>query len=313
MQTLEFRAMNTSVLLAAEGEDYAISGLQAARAFIEVSEKRFSRFLPDSELSRLNYSAGSWHSVSNDLMDLLMLSLRYYDETDGLFNPSILPDLKLAGYDKSMDEIRTQGPGQISKKRNLHIKNFNEVEFDLQGHQVLLPESMQIDLGGIAKGWIVEKASFLLRSYASICAVSAGGDMTFVGNPSLDFGWQVELEDPRNPDRTAAVFQVGQCSVVTSSITKRSWIQNGRERHHLIDPRTGEPAVTEWKSVTVIGGEITQAEAFAKALLIGGEAEASRLKSKFPEIAYITVDQDGYISGSQSGKEYLNEHDRIHS
>ena len=97
MQTLEFRAMNTSVLLAAEGDDYAFSGLLAARAFIEVCERRFSRFLPDSELSLLNKSAGEWQHISKDLMDLLTLSVKYFNETQGLFNPAILPDLKLAG------------------------------------------------------------------------------------------------------------------------------------------------------------------------------------------------------------------------
>ena len=102
MQSLEFRAMNTSVLLAAEGEELAGAGLQAARAFIEISEKRFSRFLPDSELSELNRAAGQWHFVSEDLLDILSLSIKYFDETRGLFDPSILPDLKRAGYDKSM-------------------------------------------------------------------------------------------------------------------------------------------------------------------------------------------------------------------
>jgi thiamine biosynthesis lipoprotein len=81
----------------------------------------------------------------------------------------------------------------------------------------------------------------------------------------------------------------------------------------LIDPRTGEPAETDWLSVTVIIPKITEAEAYAKALLIGGEPEADRLTSKFPELAYITVDRDGRISGSQFGKEYLNDYDHVFS
>jgi len=313
MQTLEFRAMNTSVFLAAEGNDQAISGLQAARAFIEVSEMRFSRFLPDSELSELNRSAGKWLNVSEDLMELLTLSLRYFDETGGLFNPSILPDLKRAGYDKSMEIIRAEGAGPDSGKYHSTGPALPDIEFDQTERRVRLPSSMEIDLGGIAKGWIVEKASNLLRTYASICAVSAGGDITLVGIPSSGSRWEVELEDPRNPDRSAALLYVGQCAVVTSSITKRTWSQNGRVRHHLIDPRTGEPAKTDWLSVTVINPKITEAEAYAKALLIGGESEADRLASNYPELAYITIDRDGRISGSQFGKEYLNDYDHIFS
>ena len=89
MQTLEFRAMNTDVLLAAEGIYSAELGLQVARRFIEVSELRFSRFLPESELSQLNVAAGSWRTVSTDLLEMLQLSLAYHRETEGLFDPSI--------------------------------------------------------------------------------------------------------------------------------------------------------------------------------------------------------------------------------
>jgi len=311
MKSLEFRAMNTSILLAAEGDDEALAGLQVARAFIEVCEKRFSRFLPDSEVTQLNKRSGQWQTVSDDLMDLLTLSLRYFKETGGLFNPSILPDLKRAGYDKSMEIIRVEGPGQDSGKYQGSRSAITDIEFDLSNARVRLPKSMEIDLGGIAKGWIVEKTANLLISYASPCAVSAGGDITFIGNPSSGLKWEVELVDPVNPDQISAIFYVGQCSVVTSSITKRAWRQNGEIRHHLIDPRTGEPAHTDWLSVTVISSQITEAEAFAKALLIGGETEASRLGSNNPELAFITVDRDGRISGSQFGKEYLNNYERI--
>ena len=311
MQTLEFRAMNTLIFMAAEGDDQAISGLQAARAFIEVSESRFSRFLPTSELSELNRSVGKWHKVSEDLMELLTLSLKYFDETGGLFNPSILPDLKRAGYDKSMEKIRAEGADPVFGKYHSTSLALTDIDFDQTAIRVRLPSSMEIDLGGIAKGWIVEKASNLLRTYASACAVSAGGDINLVGIPSSGSRWEVELEDPRNPDRSAALLYVGQCAVVTSSITKRTWIQNGQVRHHLIDPRTGEPAKTDWLSVTVITPKITEAEAYAKALLIGGELEAYKMASKFPELAYITIDRDGCLSGSQYGKEYLNDYDHV--
>lgn len=308
MQTLEFRAMNTSVLLAAEGVDLANAGLQAARALIEVSEKRFSRFLLDSELSRINRSAGQWCSISEDLMEIITLSLKYFDETSGLFDPSILPDLKRLGYDKSMDTLRANGPDHKSAAPRIVRPEFSSIDIDLIGRRVRLPQGIELDFGGIAKGWIVEKATNLLRTYSTACAVSAGGDINFAGRPTDGSKWQVELEDPRDPGRTLTAFSVDASAVVTSSITKRTWNQNGQVRHHLIDPRTGEPAVTNWLSVTVIAPRITSAEAYAKALLIGGELEARRLLKKDPELAYITVNVDGRISGSEIGKEYLNEY-----
>ena len=107
IRSIEFRAMNTSVLLAAEGER-AIEGMYAAKNFIDECEQRFSRFLPASELTALNRSAGEWLPISRDLMHMLQLSLEYYRETTGIFDPSILPALKQIGYDRSMDEIRAK-------------------------------------------------------------------------------------------------------------------------------------------------------------------------------------------------------------
>src|ERR1044071_7657539 len=103
IRSIEFRAMNTSVMLAAEGEE-AVAGMYVAKTFIDECEQRFSRFLPASELSDLNRSAGEWVRISDDLMDMLRLSMKYYMETNGIFDPSVLSNLKQIGYDRSMDE-----------------------------------------------------------------------------------------------------------------------------------------------------------------------------------------------------------------
>jgi FAD:protein FMN transferase len=166
---------------------------------------------------------------------------------------------------------------------------------------------MEIDLGGIAKGWIIDKAADMLSTYSSICAVSAGGDMRFVGYPMGVLNWQVDVEDPREPTRTIEVLHVGEGAVATSSITKRRWDQSGKTRHHLIDPRTGEPAGSDWLSVTVTAPDILVAEVYAKTLLIGGAKESLRLMESHPEIGYLSVDADGNTSGSNNSKEYLNE------
>lgn len=316
MQTFEFRAMNTSVFMAAEGDDWASVGMQAARQLVDEYVQRFSRFLPDSELSRLNESAGEWFPVSEDLMELLTRSMEYYNETGGLFDPSILPDLKRAGYDKSIDEIRTQGAGMPPAADQTSRPAFNEIRFDFTHRSVKLPARMLVDLGGIAKGWIVYKAALLLGTYAGACAVSAGGDIFFLDHPQDGSRWRVELEDPRDPGRTLAVLHVRDGAVVTSSVAKRTWKQGGQTQHHLIDPRTGVPAATDWLSVTVVAPSITLAEVYAKALLIGGEGEALRLEAQRPEIAFITIDKQGRLSGSSNSREffkdYINEYHDIY-
>ena len=305
MQTREFRAMNTSVILALEGEGNSDEGLRQTQAFIEECEQRFSRFLPASEVCRLNDHAGQWCEASTELIDILVLSKAYFHETGGLFDPSVLPDLKRAGYDRSMDDIRIAGDRQMDPGPRKPRRAFAAIELDTRRGQVRLPEGMEIDLGGIAKGWIVQEAAQRLEIYGTAAAVSAGGDMFFAGTP-VEGNWHVELEDPADERRTVAALQVSDGAVVTSSITKRSWSQNGQIRHHIIDPRTGEPAQPEWASVTVIAPRADLGEAYAKALLIGGKKEAARILPRRPGVAAIFVGIDGRIWASANAKEYLN-------
>ncbi len=307
MLTLEFRAMNTAVVLAAEEAPGAGISLEAARDFIELCERRFSRFLPDSELSQLNRSAGEWQPVSPELMDILVQSLIYYRETGGLFDPTILPDLKRIGYDRSMDEIRKYGVANTGDANPETHSNFSAFEMDAESGWVRLPVGMEVDLGGIAKGWIVERAARLIAAATPACAVSAGGDMLFMGSPTEGGSWRVRVEDPWDPAQEVARFEVGPGAIATSSTVKRSWMQAGMRRHHLIDPRTGEPARGDWSSVTVFAPEITTAEVYAKALLIGGEAEASRLLLRRPEISYLIVKADRGLLSSFEQMESLHE------
>ena len=299
--------MNTSVMLAAEGEG-AIPGMYAAKTFIDESEQRFSRFLPASEITHLNRSAGEWIQISHDLMDLLQLSVKYHDATRGLFDPSILTDLKHAGYDRSMDEIRARGAvASVPASKPVSRASFDKLSLDLVNCRVRLPRGMEIDLGGLAKGWIVEKVAALLHQYVDVCGVSAGGDILFIGRPLDGMDWDVYLEDPRSPTHSLAQLHLPSGAVATSSIMKRTWSQGEKVRHHLIDPRTGEPADTQWLSITVIASSIVDADVYAKTILIGGEEEASRLAAAGLSLTYIAVDSDGNISGSPGFKEYMYE------
>jgi thiamine biosynthesis lipoprotein len=325
METLEFRGMNTSVLAAAQEHRLAATGLTRVREFIDLAEHRFSRFVPESELCRLNDSAGGWISVSAELMEILVLAQRYHQETQGLFDPSILPDLVLAGYDKSMDAIRTadrdgasasisRAPerGSGEPRHREPRPTFGDIDLDILHQRVRLPQGISIDLGGIAKGWIVQRAATLLAAFSAPCAVNAGGDMFFVGTPAGGERWSVELEDPLDSSRTIAWLTAAPGAVVTSSVTKRAWLKNGVTGHHIIDPRTGQPAESEWLSVTVLAPDAAAAEAYAKALLIGSRDEARRLQVRHPDLGFVAVDRGGRIYGSHNSREFMNGSVSVH-
>jgi FAD:protein FMN transferase len=307
METLHLRAMNTDILLAAEGQaDRLQAGFEQASGFIQSGERRFTRFSEDSELSALNRSAGKRFKASPDLFSVVALTRRFFHLTRGLFDPSILPDLKRVGYDRSMDVLRKLGPSPLLETllANEH-PSFSEMDLDESDQTILLPSGMALDLGGIAKGWIAEQAANILSGYATACAVDAGGDMYLVGLPDGMEKWPVALEDPLQPENTLTTVMVDPGAIATSTITKRVWQQGGKNRHHIIDPRTGEPAVSDWISVTVIAPHAYEAEVFAKALLIAGPQEAEEIvRHSGVPFTYLAVDQEKKIWGNQGSMDY---------
>ena len=169
------------------------------------------------------------------------------------------------------------------------------MELDLAQKRVRLPRGMEIDLGGIAKGWIVERAARVLGADGEACAVNAGGDMYFLGHPADEDDWLVDLEDPREPNSILAAFTVDGGGVATSSVRKRAWTQGGQARHHLIYPRTRESAQSGWLSVTVSAPRLAMADVFAKVLLIGGVQTVPLLP---PDVLFLAVDSAGQLSGT---------------
>ena len=307
MDYQQFRAMNSDIILAAEGAaDELTLGFKLARDFIAAAEARFTRFADTSELSYLNRAAGAWFQASPELFDVVQQACELAAETGGLFDPTILAALEAAGYDRSMEAIRAQGvlpqPRSVSYARS----DFRAIRLDPATQAIYLPSDTRIDLGGIAKGWITEQAARVLSEYAAACAVSAGGDIFTVGLPAGEASWPIGLEDPRAPDRDLTTLYIGPGAVATSSIAKRRWQQGRSQQHHIIDPRTGEAAQTEWLSVSVIAPHATLAEVYAKALLIGGSREAARVEVWRPDITYLAVDQAGQLWGSAQAQEILH-------
>ena len=309
MNLHEFRAMNTDIQLFAEGSAEAVeTGFSQAQAYIEASEKRFTRFSEQSELSQLNRLAGTWFKASPELFDVMSQAQRLHALSEGLFDPSILNALVTAGYDRSFDEIRVSGAASTAAalpvRQSLH--RFGDVRLDSVRRRIWMPPDLRVDLGGIAKGWIAEHAAQVLAKGTDACAVNAGGDAFIIGLPAGEPAWRMTLEDPLDPEKGIAVLKVGPGAVVTSSITRRRWMQNGQTRHHLIDPRTQQPAETDWLSVTVIAPHAAEAEVFAKSLLIVGSRQATQVASRAKNIEFIAVDQQRKLWGSQHSREVLD-------
>jgi len=247
-------------------------------------DRRFSRFRPDSELSRVNAAAGRWVQVSRPFAVLTERSLRAAEETDGLFDPTVLPALAAAGYDRDWAEVEARGDEEDEElaaiRREftaLMIKHSTACgawrEIELDGRNLRIPEGAALDFGGIAKGWTVDRAAGKLPNLRW-AIVNAGGDLRVVGTPprALDVG----IEDPHDANVEALRLGLSAGALATTSVTVRAW---GQGNHHVIDPRTSLPAMTDVVQATVWGETCADAEVWSKAALLGGPEILARVSA----------------------------------
>lgn len=252
-------------------------------------ESRYSRFRPESELSIFN--SGSGMEVSPELFSLLERSSDWFRETDGVFDPSILTSLEAEGYDASFGNERfgTAHVGENSTRR----PRFDEITLG-PGHSVRKPLSLRIDLGGIGKGYIVDRvAEHLARTYDHVF-VDAGGDIRTHGanvEEGYDF-WAIDIEDPSGKENSLATLLLRDRAVATSGTYRRRWTTSGGERHHLIDPRTGHSAETDLVAVTVVAESAERAEVYSKTLCILG-SESGQHHAETNHIPALFVTEDG--------------------
>lgn len=272
-----FRAMNTQVSawMWLDGPLAAI-WLNEAEAFFGEVEAELSRFRPDSGLSRLNAAAGAgpW-PVSDTLRTVLQLALAAARESGGAFDPTVLPALRSAGYDRSFETLTTGAApattGVAAGTNTGAVPGWRQVKLDGVRGPVELPAGVGIDLGGIAKGWTVDRTVEMLGAWGA-SLVDAGGDIRASAAPGGE-SWPIAIEDPFDNTCDLGVIRLAQGAVATSSVARRRWQREGQTMHHLIDPATGQPSRSDLLAVTVAASTTVEAEVAAKVALILGRSE----------------------------------------
>lgn len=270
MQRLAFPAMGTRVeaLLDAPRSPAACVALACVRAEFERLERVFSRFRPDSELSRLN-EAGSIEA-SADMRAVVELALAARERTGGRFDPTLHDALVAAGYDRTFDEL--------DEHASEHPAPDPEAPRDvrLHGSRIELGPGVRLDLGGMVKGYAADRCARMLAPHGP-CLVNAGGDLAVAGARPAG-PWPVAVDVPDG----LLTLAVGSGGLATSGRDRRRWRRSGEERHHLIDPATCRPAEGGPLTVTVAAASATDAEVAAKAIFLAGaraEHEAELLRT----------------------------------
>jgi thiamine biosynthesis lipoprotein len=261
-------------------------------------EACWSRFVPDSDVSRLNLADGHPVQVDPSTITLVATMIEAWRATEQRFDPTTLPALMAAGYRSSIDDPRRITILPTGALRfddcGADRPTLDDVEIDLDACTIRLPVGLTIDAGGIGKGLAADLAVDLaLRSGSEGALVSIGGDIA-ASSRARDGEWQVVIEHPdtdREPVGTIAVTGGG---VATSSTRSRRWRQGGVEHHHLIDPWTGDVSTTDLASVTVVARSGWLAEAHATAAVLAGSDSVIDHLDRH-ELTGVAVTADGDV------------------
>lgn len=263
MTPVEFRAMGTDWWLAADRDEL----LAPARAEIERLESIFSRFRPDSALSRLNRDR--WIEEPS-LSVVVAAALAARDATDGAFDPTLGAELADWGYDLTFSALRGGRGGSPALRSALDVR--------VAGDAVTLTGQGSLDLGGIAKGWAVDHIAAWLRERGSKWAlVDGGGDLCGFGA-----SWRVGTP-------SGHALWINENAVATSSTRHRRWTcADGTEANHILDPALAAPARGSVHTVTVQAATACEADVWAKALLL-----RPTLVARLPEtVAEVLIGDD---------------------
>jgi len=260
-----FHAMGTDceLFLKARSRPEALRAMDEAQWEVRRLESIFSRFDPDSELSELNRRGTQ--RVGPELLEVVDLALAARVRTGGRFDPTVHDALVAAGYDRTFEEVSAEGRGDDHRPSPVR-RCAGSVRVARRTRRIELDPGVHLDLGGIAKGYAVDRAADVLGELGP-CLVDAGGDIAARGR-----GWPIGLD---TGDGTLTL-ELGDGAVATSGRDRRHWTRGSEGFHHIIDPATGMPSAGDLLRVSAVAATATEAEVRAKALFLAGAERAER-------------------------------------
>jgi len=280
--------------------------LDRAFALADRCEQLWSRFLPQSDITRLNWGAGRAIDVDPLTIRLITAMQQAQDLTGGDYDPTLLPDLLAAGYRASVLD-----PARVSTLPESAQAPGNARGILIDGNSVRLPVGTTLDAGGIGKGLtadLVCEAALAGGAWGVMAEI--GGDIVVAGQAPDDVAWRLGIQNPL-PDlfvgvdaEHAAIVRLASGALVTSSQRKRRWVSDSGERHHLINPHTHDSATSSIQTVSVIAATGARAEGFTKP---GFLRDQTAYLAWLPTVgaAGLLIDDMGTLTSSANWKNYL--------
>ena len=250
----------------------------------------FSPYKESSELSRLNRLAGQrWVAVSDEMMAMLERAARVSAMTEGAF------DITYASIGRYYDYRQGKAPDSKLVRDKLAAIDYRHVELDRQSKRVRYQNAhVYVDLGGIAKGYAVDRAITLLKEAGvTQASVAAGGDSRIIGDRDGQ-PWNVGVKHPRRDDRMSVLLPLVDTAVSTSGDYERYFETDGVRYHHILDPATGRSAADAW-SVTILGPEAMLTDGLSTSVFVLGPERGLALINRLPGIDAIIIDRHGKL------------------
>ncbi len=252
-----------------------------ADAELAAVDQACSRFRPDSELARLNAAGDRAVAVSGLFAEILGVALRAARLTGGDVDPTCGGPLADIGYDRDFALLTAAGDtGPHRAGPHRLVPGWRSVQLDQSAGQVRLRGGAQLDLGATAKAWAADRcAAMIAAQTGSGVLVSLGGDIAVAGAPP-DPGWRIRVTDDHaaSPDAPGQTVTIASGGLATSSTTVRTWAMDGQRMHHIINPATGQPARSCWRTVSVAAGSCVDANTASTAAIVRSAAAPAWLR-----------------------------------
>ena len=288
------RALGSSVRVVVTRARSLAAAKAAVDEVLRAIDHAASRFRQDSELSHLNANPETVILVSPLLSDAIAAAMRGARLTDGAVDPTVGSALRLAGYDTDFAAVAADGePLRLVATR---IPGWQAVQFNAAARTVRLPRGVELDLGATAKALAADLAAELALNAASGggVLVSLGGDIAVAGEPPPG-GWSIQASEDSAaaPADTEESISIRSGGLATSGTTVRTWRRGRTVLHHIIDPATGLPAQSPWRTATVAGASCVDANIASTAAIVLGHRAPAWLESH--RMAAKLVDRDGEV------------------
>jgi len=287
-------AMGTVIEITLIGDDEGAANKAVLQAFQEIKriETLMSPWLDSSDVIRINRSAGEgWAKVSSETMEVIKKAQEISELSEGSFDITVGPLTQLW----RMAREKGIPPPAHDVKEKLDLVNFRDVSINREGKVFLKKKGMAVDLGGIAKGYAVDRTFELLGSlgYKNLI-VNAGGDLR-VGGTKNNQPWSIGIQDPRVSQKIMAKLLVSDTAVATSGDYEKFFIHQGKRYHHIFNPRDGFPTEGS-QSVTVVCKDGITADALATAVFVLGPEKGYSLCQRLEGVECLIVDKKGRIT-----------------